>query len=183
VFIYSKHNRLRPYYAYHVSINFLTTAMYYGRESQINEFYTAQFVKIWHSLSWSRYDQAFTNLNRVHPKRLPLNPDLCQIKPRHIIITCFVDINDRAVAKVSWPYFSPFRNRIVGISAILYIQASTPRSHKWSIPFRLSDQNFVCISVPWNDRLTHWHQFHICVTMHHWYNNTNNQLDATMTIC
>jgi hypothetical protein len=34
-----------------------------------------------------------------------------------------------------------------------------PRSHKWSIPFRLSDQNFVCISIFWNDRLTHWHHF------------------------
>jgi len=63
------------------------------------------------------------------------------------------------VAKVSWPHFSPFSNRIVGISAILYIQPSTPRSHKWSIPFRLFDQNFVCIYILWNDRLTHWHHF------------------------
>jgi peroxiredoxin family protein len=35
-FIYSKHNRLRSYYAYHVTIHFLTTAIYYGRISQKN---------------------------------------------------------------------------------------------------------------------------------------------------
>ena len=40
---------------------------------------------------------------------------------------------------------------------------------------------FVCNIYHYeNNSVRHYHKFDVCVTVHHWYNNINSQLDATV---
>jgi hypothetical protein len=58
---------------------------------------------------------------RLH-KSPPLSPNLSQMNPVHTFPPCFRNIH------------------------LNVISPSTPLSYEWSLPFRFSDQNFVCIS-------------------------------------